>query len=103
MTGTSTRSSVDGSHPASKPGHHDDRWMVPQPPQPTLAFSRGATTQRLSARVLSVLDRNLDVDAGRKVEPLKGVDRLGAVLDDVDEALVDAHLEVLAAVLVLVR
>jgi hypothetical protein len=27
-SGTSTRSSVDGQHPASKPGHHDDRWMV---------------------------------------------------------------------------
>jgi hypothetical protein len=27
----STWSSVDGSHPASEPGHHDDRWMVTYP------------------------------------------------------------------------
>jgi hypothetical protein len=28
MLVTSTLSSFDGSHPVSKPGHHDDRWMV---------------------------------------------------------------------------
>jgi hypothetical protein len=32
MSGASTRSSDDGLHPASKPGHHDDRWMVLLPP-----------------------------------------------------------------------
>jgi hypothetical protein len=31
MSGASTRSSDDGLHPASKPGHHDDRWMVTYP------------------------------------------------------------------------
>src|SRR5579864_4809069 len=49
------------------------------------------------------LDRDLDVDARGEVEALQRVDRLGAVLDDVDQALVHPHLEVLAAVLVLVR
>jgi hypothetical protein len=28
MSDTSTVSSVDGQHPARKPGHHDGRWMV---------------------------------------------------------------------------
>ena len=44
-----------------------------------------------------------DVDAGGKVEALERVDGLAGGLDDVDQALVDAHLEVLAAVLVDVR
>src|SRR5439155_7827656 len=51
---------------------------------------------------LRLLDLYLDVDAGGEVEALQRVDRLGAGLEDVEEALVDAHLEVLAAVLVLV-
>jgi hypothetical protein len=38
-----------------------------------------------------------------KFDALEGVDRLGRVLDDVEQALVHPHLEVLAAVLVLVR
>src|ERR1700733_15905208 len=49
------------------------------------------------------LDLDLDVHARRQVEPLERVDRLGRVLADVDQALVDPHLEVLAGVLVLVR
>src|SRR3954470_7329432 len=46
---------------------------------------------------------DLDVDAGRKVESHERVDGLRGRVDDVDEPLVGAHLEVLAAVLVLVR
>src|SRR3954451_13269729 len=46
---------------------------------------------------------DLDVDAGRQVEPHERVDGLRRRVDDVDESLVGAHLEVLAAVLVLVR
>src|ERR1700733_3027089 len=49
------------------------------------------------------LDLDLDVYPGWQVEPLEGVDGLRSVLDDVDQPLVDPHLEVLAAVLVLVR
>ncbi len=49
-----------------------------------------------------VLDLDLDVDPGGQVEALQGVHRLRGVLDDVDQALVHPHLEVLAAVLVLV-
>src|SRR6476620_9327289 len=46
---------------------------------------------------------DLDVDVRRQVETHQRVDRLGGRVDDVDEALVGAHLEVLAGVLVLVR
>src|SRR4029077_2685931 len=46
---------------------------------------------------------DLDVDAGRQLEPHERVDRLRRRVNDVDEALVRPHLEVLAAVLVLVR
>src|SRR3954463_10719244 len=46
---------------------------------------------------------DLDVDVRRQVETHQRVDGLGGRVDDVDEALVRAHLEVLAAVLVLVR
>src|SRR6185503_20229686 len=46
---------------------------------------------------------NLDVDARREVEPHQRVDGLRRGVEDVDEPLVGAHLEVLARVLVLVR
>src|SRR6478736_5604620 len=46
---------------------------------------------------------DLVVDVRRQVETHQRVDGLGRRVDDVDEALVRAHLEVLAAVLVLVR
>src|ERR1700712_5269100 len=49
------------------------------------------------------LELDLDVDVGGQVEPHERVDRLRRRVDDVDEPLVGAHLEVLAAVLVLVR
>ena len=74
------------------------------------AFADGSadTRQRATGRVRAVtvggspgsdlLD--FDVDAGREVETLERVDRLAGDLDDVDQALVDPHLEVLAAVLV---
>src|SRR5688500_20132844 len=45
---------------------------------------------------------DLDVDAGGKVESHERVDGLRRRVDDVDESLVRTHLEVLAAVLVLV-
>src|ERR1039458_9635002 len=46
---------------------------------------------------------DLDVDAGRQVKPHQRVDRLRRGVDDVDQPLVRAHLEVLPRVLVLVR
>jgi hypothetical protein len=49
------------------------------------------------------LELDLDVDARREFDPLEAVDRLLVRVDDVDEPLVDAHLEVLARVLVDVR
>ena len=51
---------------------------------------------------LGALYLDLDVDARREVEALQRVDRLRRVVDDVDQPLVDPHLEVLAGVLVLV-
>src|SRR5690606_11279239 len=45
---------------------------------------------------------DLDVDVSRKVETHQRVDSLRRRVDDVDQTLVGAHLEVLAAVLVLV-
>src|SRR5690606_893390 len=54
-------------------------------------------------RVQLGLELDLDVDVGGQVEAHERVDRLRRRVDDVDEALVGALLEVLAAVLVLVR
>src|SRR5665809_74992 len=50
-----------------------------------------------------LLELQFDVDARRKIEPLKRVHRLRRRVDDVEQPLVCAHLEVLARVLVLVR
>jgi hypothetical protein len=50
-----------------------------------------------------VLKLDLDVDPGRKVETHERINRLRRGIEDVDEALMCAHLEVLAAVFVLVR
>src|SRR5882724_1846984 len=58
---------------------------------------------RLFAIALRLLDLDLDVDARRQVEPLEGIDGLGTRLEDVEQPLVDPHLEVLAGVLVDVR
>src|SRR5688572_18204214 len=55
---------------------------------------------RLSAIALRLLDLDLDVNARRQVEPLEGVDGLRRGLEDVEQPLVDPHLEVLAGVLV---
>src|SRR5947199_4118410 len=49
------------------------------------------------------LQLDLEVDASRQVEAHERVDGLGGRVDDVDQSLVRAHLEVLARVLVLVR
>ena len=43
-----------------------------------------------------IIDLDLDVDAGRQLDALQAVDRLGVGVDDVDQPLVDPHLEVLA-------
>src|SRR5439155_20622462 len=48
-----------------------------------------------------LLDR--DVDPGREVEALQRIDGLAGYLHDIDQSLVDPHLEVLTAVLVDVR
>src|SRR5438552_91781 len=47
---------------------------------------------------LGGLDLDLDVDAGGQLEALEGVDGLGTGLEDVEQALVDPHLEVLPRV-----
>src|SRR5512133_759001 len=50
-----------------------------------------------------ISELDLDVDAGRQVEPHQRVDRLRGRRVDVDQPLVRAHLEVLPRVLVLER
>ena len=42
------------------------------------------------------LNLYLDIDARREVESLERIDRFGRVIDDVHQALVHPHLEVLA-------
>ena len=49
------------------------------------------------------LHLDFDIDAARKVEPHEGVDRLIVRLDDIDETVVGAKLEVLHRLLVNVR
>src|SRR5689334_24061914 len=49
------------------------------------------------------LELDLDVDAGREVELHQRVDGLRGGIDDIEQALVGAHLELLAALLVDVR
>ncbi len=50
-----------------------------------------------------LLDLDFDIHASWKLEALKAVDGLGVGLQDVDQTLVDSHLEMLPRVLVLVR
>src|SRR5437867_9724588 len=50
-----------------------------------------------------LLELDLDVDAGREVELAEGVDRLLRRIEDVEQALVGADLELLARLLVDVR
>src|SRR5215216_4836888 len=70
----------------------------------TCVFQRRQTTLRYARALGSdLLDLDLDVDAGGEIEALEGLDGLRRGLDNVDQALVDAHLEVLAGVLVDVR
>src|ERR1700750_1754749 len=68
---------------------------------PSLVPSSPLTLRSMVISRTSELD--LDVDARREVEPHQRVDGLRRVVEDVDEPLVGAHLEVLARVLVLVR
>src|ERR1700688_926102 len=49
------------------------------------------------------LELDLDVDAGGKVELHQRIDRLRRRIDDVEQALMRAHFELLAALLVDVR
>src|SRR5262245_24305631 len=60
------------------------------------------TQERMVCPVLS-LKLDLDVDAGRQVELHERIDCLRRGIDDVEQALVRAHLKLLAALLVDVR
>src|SRR5207253_10957179 len=95
---SSTRCSLDGfgaAKPLLELGIPDTsttvtvRQTVPEP----------KPDQRASELRLPNLD--LDGDAGGEVEALQGVHGLGTGVEDVEQALVHAHLEVLARVLVL--
>src|SRR3954451_3439434 len=67
---------------------------------PSLVPSNPFTLRSTVMSTASELD--LDVDTGGQVEAHQGVDGLRRGVDDVDQPLVRAHLEVLAGVLVLV-
>src|SRR5688572_9661025 len=56
-----------------------------------------------AGRPNSALELDLDVDARRQVELHQRIDRLRRRVDDIEQALVRAHLELLAALLVDVR
>src|SRR6478735_5803840 len=62
-----------------------------------------ATTPERIANPIPALQFDLDVNAGSEVELHQRVHRLRRWIDDVQEALVRAHLELLAALLVDVR
>src|SRR5262245_22934570 len=62
-----------------------------------------AITPERMALAAPSLQLDLDVDAGRQVELHQRIDRLRRGIDDVEQALVRAHLELLAALLVDVR
>src|SRR5690606_4028196 len=92
----------DDARPGLDDGHRNDPALIVEDLGHAELLAQDALPLRthLSVRPLEL---DLDVDAGRKVEPHERVDRLGRRIDDVDQPLVRAHLEVLAAVLVLVR
>src|SRR3954470_22733662 len=68
-----------------------------------LSSSKSCVMPSFFPTIPFISELDLDVDAGRKVETHERVDRLRRGRVDVDEALVRAHLEVLAGVLVLER
>src|SRR5690349_23308821 len=69
-------------------------WVIP-------SFSPRSPRNVLAMSGVPLLD--VHVDRGRQVDAHERVDRLRRRVEDVDEPLVGAHLEVLARVLVLVR
>src|SRR4029434_10620794 len=52
---------------------------------------------------LKIIELDLDVDTGGKIELHESIDGLRGRVDDIEKALVGAHLELLAALLVDVR
>ena len=59
--------------------------------------------QRTAVPYIIRLQLDLDVDAGGELQAGKSLDRLVRRLEDIDQTLVGTHLELLAAVLVLVH
>src|SRR6266536_2815421 len=79
-------------------------WVMPSfSPRIPFAERRLRSSPALLSFAMILRLLNVHVDAGRQVDAHERVDRLGRRVEDVDEPLVGAHLEVLAAVLVLVR
>src|SRR5437016_10110951 len=74
--------------------------VVAVSPAATSSTGRLSRVRVARVRPSGLLHLQLDVDARRKIEALESLDGLAGRLDDVDEALVNAHLEMLAAVLV---
>src|SRR5438128_9255762 len=68
-----------------------------------LSASKSCVMPSFLPTIPFISELDLDVDAGREVEPHERVDRLRGGRVDVDQPLVRAHLEVLPRVLVLER
>src|ERR1700732_404860 len=62
-----------------------------------------STPERMCLFPDPALELDLDVDAGGKVELHQRIDRLRRRIDDIEQALMRAHFELLAALLVDVR
>src|SRR5580658_3699966 len=62
-----------------------------------------STPERMSLIPYRALELDLDVDAGGKVELHQRIDRLRRRIDDIEQALMRAHFELLAALLVDMR
>src|SRR5947207_13149743 len=82
-------------------GSSAERRVAAFGPAPAAAGAGPRMEEATHIRRSSELD--LDVDAGRQVQPHERVDGLRRGIDDVDQALVRADLELVAGVRVLVR
>ena len=96
---TAVRPLIDGPGDDVRVAARDHDAGVGRPVR-TVSSAAAARSRRERCPGSDLLDLDLDVDARRQVEALERLDRLARRLDDVEEALVDPHLEVLARVLV---
>src|SRR5205809_5694894 len=98
---TATYPSASGVRTATT-GHGPASITVTGVTEP-LSSSKSCVMPSFLPTIPFISELDLDIDAGREVEPHQRVDRLRRRRVDVDQPLVRAHLEVLPRVLVLER